>query len=55
MGGLLMAGAVFLWLLGMNACDTSCGHSDRAFVVFGLPGLIVFVLGIALTRLRSNR
>jgi hypothetical protein len=53
-GGVLMFAALCLWLLGVGACDTSCGHADQALVVFGLPGLIVFVLGTGLTRLRSD-
>jgi hypothetical protein len=49
-GGLLVVAAVYMWQLGIGACDTSCGHSHRSLVVFGLPGLYLIVLGVVLVR-----
>jgi hypothetical protein len=53
-GGLLVVAAVYMWQLGIGACDTSCGHSVRGLVVFGLPGLCLFVVGVGLARLLSR-
>ena len=54
MSGVLVVAALYLWQLGIGACDTSCGHSDRSLVVFGLPGLCLFVVGVVLARLLSR-
>jgi hypothetical protein len=54
-GGLLVVAAVYLWQLGVGACDTSCGDSDRALAVLGLPGLCLLVVGVVLVTVLSRR
>lgn len=46
--------AVYLWQLGIGACDTNCGNSDAALLYLGVPGLALLIAGIGLIR-RSIR